>query len=64
MPLPATGPLVAVTTTSTGDGAVDFEFRALQVLAGTTNDVMFRLVDNDAAPTTELRSACMTITAR
>jgi hypothetical protein len=32
--------------------------------AGTTNDVMFRLVDNDAFPTTELRSACMMITAR
>ena len=64
VPLPATGPLVTITTTSMGDGAVDFEFRTLMVLAGTTNDVMFRLVDNDAAPTTELRSACMTITAR
>jgi hypothetical protein len=55
---------VTITTTSTGDGAVDFEFRAVQVLAGTTNDVMFRLDDNDAAPTIELRSVCMTITAR
>jgi hypothetical protein len=64
MPLPATGPLVAVTTASNGDGAVDFEFRALQILAGTTNDVMFRLVDNDPSPTTELRSDCMMITAR
>jgi hypothetical protein len=34
------------------------------LLAGTTNDVMYRLIDNDAAPTTELRSACMTITAK
>ena len=34
------------------------------ILAGTTNDVMYRLVDNDAAPTTELRSDCMMITAR
>ena len=64
MPLPATGPMITIATTATGDGAVDFDFRALQVLAGTTNDVMFRLVDNDAAPTTELRSACMTITAQ
>ena len=64
MPLPATGPLVTITTTSTGDGAVDFEFRTLMVLAGTTNDVMFRLVDNDTAPTTELRSACMMVTAQ
>ena len=64
VPLPATGPLVTITTTSTGDGAVDFEFRTLMVVAGTTNDVMFRLVDNDAAPTTEWRSACMTIMAK
>jgi hypothetical protein len=33
------------------------------ILAGTTNDVMYRLVDNEASPT-ELRSACMLITAR
>jgi hypothetical protein len=64
MPLPATGPLITVTTTSTGDGAIDFEFRALMVLAGTTNDVMFRLVDNAESPTTELRSECMMIMAR
>jgi hypothetical protein len=64
IPLPATGPLVTITTTSTGDGAVDFEFRTLMVVAGTTNDVMFRLVDNDTAPTTELRSACMSIMAQ
>ena len=64
MPLPATGPLVTVTTTSSGDGAVDFEFRALMVLAGTTNDVMFRLVDDAEPPTVELRSDCMMITAR
>ena len=35
MPLPATGPLVTITTTSAGDGAVDFEFRDLMVLAVT-----------------------------
>ena len=64
MPLPATGPLVTVTTGSTGDAVIDVEFRALMVLAGTTNDVMFRLVDNAEAPTTELRSDCMTIMAK
>jgi hypothetical protein len=31
---------------------------------GTTNDVMFRLVDDAEAPTTELRSECMMIMAR
>jgi hypothetical protein len=64
IPLPATGPLVTITTSSTGDGAADFEFRTMMVLAGTTNDVMFRLVDNETAPTTELRSACMSIMAK
>jgi len=64
MPLPATGPLISVTTASNGDAALDFEFRSLMILAGTTNDVMFRIVDNDASPTTELRSDCMMITAR
>jgi hypothetical protein len=64
MPLPATGPLISVTTASTGDGAVDFEFRALMLFVGTTNDVMFRLVDNDVSPTTELRSPCMMITVK
>ena len=64
MPLPAAGPLVTIATTPTGDGAVDFEFRALMILAGTTNDVMFRLVDDAEAPTTELRTDCMMITTR
>ena len=65
VPLPSSpGPLITVTTAANGDGALDFEFRTLMILAGTTNDVMYRLVDNDAAPTTELRSDCMTITAR
>ena len=64
MPLPATGPLVTVSTGPNGDGSVDFEFRSLMLFAGTTNDVMYRLVDNDAAPTIELRSDCMMITAR
>jgi hypothetical protein len=64
VPLPNTGPLITVTTAANGNGSLDFEFRTLMILAGTTNDVMYRLVDNDAAPTTELRSACMTITAQ
>jgi hypothetical protein len=37
------------TTAANGDGALDFEFRTLMIPAGTTNDVMHRLVDNDAA---------------
>jgi hypothetical protein len=64
MPLPAPGPLVTITTGSNGEGGVDFEFRALMIMAGTTNDVMFRLVDQENAPTTEWRSDCMMVTAR
>jgi hypothetical protein len=64
VPLPNTGPLIRVTTAANGDGSLDFEFRTLMILAGTTNDVMYRLVDDEVAPTTELRSACMTITAK
>jgi hypothetical protein len=65
IPLPANpGPLVTVTTTSKGDGTLDFEFRTAMILAGTTNDVMYRLVDNDATPTSELRTDCMMITAQ
>ena len=64
VPLPNTGPLITVATAANGDGALDFEFRTLQLLAGTSNDVVYRLVDDEAAPTTELRSPCMTITAQ
>jgi hypothetical protein len=64
VPLPSSGPLITVTTAANGDGSLDFEFRTLMILAGTSNDVMYRLVDNDAAPTTEFRSACLTIMAR
>jgi hypothetical protein len=64
VPLPNSGPLINVTTAANGDGSLDFEFRTLMILAGTTNDVMYRLVDSDVAPTTDLRSACMTITAQ
>src|SRR4029079_8034649 len=64
VPLPNTGPLITVTTTASGDGTPDFEFRTLMIMAGTANDVMYRLIHNDTAPTTELRSPCMTIAAQ
>jgi len=64
VPIPATGPLVSFTTSANGDGSLDYEFRTLMILAGTTNDVMYRLVDNDTAATLELRSECMSITAK
>jgi hypothetical protein len=63
MPLPAAGPLATLTTGPNGDGTLDFELRTQMIRAGTTNDVMFRLIDEEPSPTTELRSDCMTIIA-
>ncbi len=63
-PLPAPGPLVTLTTSSGGAGAVHVDFAALTIADDTRFDVMFRLVDNLAAPTVELRSACFTVTVK
>ncbi len=64
-PLPASGPLTTLTTTSFGTAAVDFEFLSgISLAAGTRFDVMFRLADNDTAPTTELTSACFTVESK
>ena len=49
------------TTAATGIGSLDFEFKSPTIPAGTVFDVMFRLVDNEAAPTIELRSGCFTV---
>jgi hypothetical protein len=72
---PAAGPVAAafltfpspgspLMTSANGDGALDFEFSAASIPAGTVFDVMFRLVDDTASPTTELRSGCFTVMAR
>ena len=50
-----------MTTGASGTGSLDFEFRSPTTPAGTVFDVMFRLVDNETAPTTELRSGCLTV---
>jgi len=47
-----------------GTGFANFEFRAPTIPAGTVFDVMFRLVDSETAPATELRSGCFTVTAK
>jgi hypothetical protein len=59
----ATGP-AALGTAPNGTGFANFEFRAPTIAAGTVFDVMFRLVDNETAATTELRSGCFTVTAK
>lgn len=53
-----------ITTTASGTGSLDFEFRSPTIPAGTLFDVMLRLVDNETAPTTELRSGCLTVSVK
>ena len=48
-------------TDAKGDGRLEFHHRAASIAAGTTFDVQMRLIDNETAPTTELRSGCMTV---
>jgi len=53
-----------VPTAANGTGSLNFEFRAPTIPAGTLFDVMFRLVDSETAPATELRSGCFTVTVK
>ena len=56
--------LATITTAASGTGSLNFEFRSPTTPAGTVFDVMFRLVDNETAPTTELRSGCLTVVVK
>jgi len=49
------------TTAASGTGSINFEYRSPMIAAGTTFDVMFRLVDDETTPTTELRSGCFAV---
>jgi len=60
-PLNLTGPLVVVTTDSRGEGSLDYSFDTPQILRGTRFDLKMRLVDDEDAPTSDLRSGCMAI---
>lgn len=62
--IPNPGPSATLTTSAAGSGSLAFEFLAPMIPAGTLFDVMFRLVDNEAAPALELRSACFTVTVK
>jgi hypothetical protein len=53
--------VATLTTDRSGIGNVNFEFRSPTTPAGTTFDVMFRLVDSEAAPSSELRSGCLSV---
>jgi hypothetical protein len=60
-PLPEAGDLLSFTTNGRGEGTYDYNFETPQIARGTRFDVRMRLVDDPAAPTTDLRSRCMTI---
>jgi len=53
---------VTVTTSSTSEGTLTFDFRAPTIPVGTRFDVMFRLLDDLSAPTSVVLSACFTVT--
>lgn len=57
-------PLITVTTDAEGNGAVEFEHQADNILRGAHFDVQMRLIDDPAGPTSELRSGCMKIEVR
>jgi hypothetical protein len=63
-PLPAAGPLVALQTSEGGAGSIHIDFAAPTIADGTAFDVMFRLVDDLASPTNELRTGCFTVSVK
>jgi hypothetical protein len=63
-PLPNPGDPITMTTDSGGDATKEFELRLATVPAGTVFDVQMRLVDHESAPSSEIRSGCMTVIVR
>jgi hypothetical protein len=60
-PIPFAGPLLVIQTDSRGEGSLDYNYESPQIPRGYKFDVRMRLVDDENAPTTDLRSRCMTI---
>jgi hypothetical protein len=54
--------IATIKTSATGDGMIDFEFRAPMIAKDARFDVMFRLIDDAAAPSSVLLSRCVTVT--
>lgn len=52
---------VTLLTSATGDASVDFSFSAPTIPAGTRFDVMFRILDDLAVPTSLFMSNCFTV---
>ena len=63
-PFPNPGDALTVTTDGNGDAAKEFEFRLAVIPSGTQFDVQMRLVDDESAPSSEIRSGCMTVIVR
>lgn len=65
VPRPFAGPLFTVTTGDDGSGSAHYFFTPpVPGVPGATFDIMIRLVDNESAPTTELRTECFQVNVR
>jgi hypothetical protein len=58
------GPEVTLVTDANGNGSLDFEYLHPTFAAGIPFDMMVRVVEDPTRPTSELRSACFTVTGR
>jgi hypothetical protein len=63
-PRPLAGDLTTLTTDGDGAGDTHLAFDLPAIADGTQFDVEFRLVDSLTLPTTDLRSACFTVSVR
>ena len=63
-PLPSAGPLLTLQTSDGGAGSAHIGFTSPTIPDGTVFDVMFRLVDDLANPSNELRTGCFTVTVK
>ena len=53
---------ITLTSGASGDASLDFTFRAPAIPTGTRFDVMFRVLDDLAVPTSLFLSGCFTVT--
>lgn len=60
--LPGETAPVQLTTSASGEGSVTFEYKVPTVPTGTRFDVMFRLLNDQAAPTSVFQSSCFMVT--
>ena len=63
-PRPLAGDLKTLTTDADGSGSAQFAFALTALADGTVFDVEFRLADSLTAPTTDLRTDCVTATVK